>query len=83
MMRAFFLDDGRDHHHVLRTPSRQGLSEPAGALIALLAVGPYLTPEGLQLLLATVGGIMTAVCVVELLPEGRKCALRCYSRWRR
>lgn len=51
----------------------QGLSEPAGALIALLAVGPYLTPEGLQLVLGTVGGIMIAVCVVELLPEGRKC----------
>ena len=50
-----------------------GLSEPLGALLALLFVKPYLTPHRLQLMLAFVGGMMTAVCFVELLPEGRKC----------
>jgi ZIP family zinc transporter len=50
-----------------------GLSEPLGALLALLFVKPYLTPHRLQLMLAFVGGMMTAVCFVELLPEGRAC----------
>ena len=50
-----------------------GLSEPAGALMALLFIKPYLTPLLLQYLLAGTGGVMSAVCVIELLPEGRKC----------
>ena len=49
------------------------MSEPAGALIALIFIKPYLTPLRLQLMLAFVGGIMSAVCWVELLPEGRRC----------
>ena len=36
----------------------QGLSEPLGALIALLFVKPFLTPLLLQYMLAFVGGIM-------------------------
>ena len=36
----------------------QGLSEPVGALIALLFVKPFLTPLLLQYMLAFVGGIM-------------------------
>ena len=36
----------------------QGLSEPVGALIALLFVHPFLTPLRLQYMLACVGGIM-------------------------
>eukprot|EP01025_Chloroclados_australasicus_P058655 TRINITY_DN7389_c0_g2_i2.p2 TRINITY_DN7389_c0_g2~~TRINITY_DN7389_c0_g2_i2.p2 ORF type:complete len:182 (+),score=30.48 TRINITY_DN7389_c0_g2_i2:43-546(+) len=50
-----------------------GLSEPVGALIALLFVRPFLSEEWLHYVLAFVGGIMTAVCVLELWPEARKC----------
>lgn len=50
-----------------------GLSEPAGALLALCFIKPYLTPILLQYLLASTGGMMSAVCLIELLPEGRKC----------
>ena len=50
-----------------------GLSEPAGALLALCFIKPYLTPTLLQYLLASTGGMMSAVCAIELLPEGRKC----------
>jgi ZIP family zinc transporter len=57
----------------LLTAFLSGLSEPLGALLALLFVKPYLNEHRLQLMLAFVGGIMTAVCWVELLPEGRKC----------
>ena len=38
--------------------SVQGLSEPLGALIALLFIKPFLTPLLLQYMLAFVGGIM-------------------------
>ena len=51
----------------------QGLSEPVGALMALLLVKPLLTPARLQYMLAVVGGIMLAVCVMELMPEARRC----------
>jgi ZIP family zinc transporter len=50
-----------------------GLSEPLGALIALVAVRPWLSEALLHYILAFAGGIMAAVCVLELLPEGRKC----------
>lgn len=50
-----------------------GLSEPLGALFALLFVKPYLTPLRLQYMLACVGGIMTAVCWLELWPAARGC----------
>lgn len=50
-----------------------GLSEPIGALIALIAVKPFVALTNLHMLLGFVGGIMGAVCVMELLPEGRKC----------
>ena len=49
------------------------MSEPVGALIALIFIKPYLTPLRNHLMLAFVGGIMSAVCWVELLPEGRRC----------
>ena len=48
-----------------------GLSEPTGALLALCFIKPYLTPMLLQYLLASTGGMMSAVCFLELLPEGR------------
>jgi len=50
-----------------------GLSEPIGALIALVAVKPFISEEPLHYILAFVGGIMLAVCVVELWPEAKKC----------
>jgi ZIP family zinc transporter len=50
-----------------------GLSEPVGALIALKFMKPYLTPTRLEHLLAGTGGIMVAVCALELWPEARKC----------
>jgi len=50
-----------------------GLSEPVGALIALKFMKPYLTSSRLEHLLAGTGGIMIAVCVLELWPEARKC----------
>ena len=37
-----------------------GLSEPFGALIALLVIHPFLTPLRLHLLLGFVGGIMVS-----------------------
>lgn len=50
-----------------------GMSEPIGALIALLSVKPMISEDSLHVILAVVGGIMAAVCVLELLPEGKKC----------
>lgn len=50
-----------------------GLSEPIGALIALVSVKPIISEDSLHIILAVVGGIMAAVCVLELWPEGRKC----------
>lgn len=50
-----------------------GVSEPVGALIALLSVRPVISEDALHIVLAVVGGIMGAVCVLELWPEGKKC----------
>ncbi len=51
-----------------------GLSEPLGALVALLLVKPFVTSLAqLDYLLSAVGGIMLAVCAVELWPEARRC----------
>jgi ZIP family zinc transporter len=63
-----------------------GLSEPVGALVALLVARPLLRSaetsaawggeEGGELLpyvLAAVGGVMLAVCALELWPEARAC----------
>lgn len=52
-----------------------GLSEPLGALLALMIAKPFklMTGNSLPLVLAFVGGIMSAVCVLELWPEGKKC----------
>lgn len=57
----------------LAVATASGLSEPLGALIALVAAKPVLSPEGLHHILAFVGGIMAAVCLLELWPEGKKC----------
>lgn len=50
-----------------------GVSEPVGALIALLSVRPVISEDALHIVLAVVGGIMGAVCALELWPEGKKC----------
>ncbi|KAJ9516065.1 hypothetical protein QJQ45_024505, partial [Haematococcus lacustris] len=50
-----------------------GLSEPLGAVLALLVLHPFITPDRLSYLLAAVGGLMLAVCVIELWPEARAC----------
>ena len=50
-----------------------GLSEPVGALIALLVLRPFLNLERLQFVLASTGGLMLAVSLIELVPEARKC----------
>jgi ZIP family zinc transporter len=51
-----------------------GLSEPIGALFALFALRPFVVSvERLDYVLAAVGGVMLAVCGLELWPEARKC----------
>lgn len=51
-----------------------GLSEPLGAAVALFVFRPFVNSiEKLDFVLAFVGGIMLAVCLLELWPEGRKC----------
>jgi ZIP family zinc transporter len=57
----------------LAIATASGLSEPVGALIALLAARPVMSEALLHHVLACVGGFMGAVCVLELWPEGRKC----------
>ncbi len=60
----------------------QGLSEPIGALIALLFVKPFLTPLLLQYMLAFVGGIMvdTAPPAVPGHPSSStECLSKCVS----
>jgi len=55
-----------------------GLSEPAGALVALLFIRPLLSLNFLNYMIGFVGGVMLAVCICELWPEARKCN----SDWR-
>lgn len=55
------------------SPCLQGLSEPLGALLALLLVKPFISEEPLHYILAFVGGIMLSVCAIELWPEAKKC----------
>lgn len=46
-------------------PPAQGLSEPLGALIALVAVKPFVSEEPLHYVLAFVGGIMVRLPVTS------------------
>ena len=46
-----------------------GLTEPLGALFALLVLGSILTPVMVGCSLAFVGGIMTVVAIKELIPQ--------------
>jgi ZIP family zinc transporter len=49
-----------------------GLAEPAGAFVALLLLGPLLTPTVLNYALAFVAGIMVFVSLDELLPAAHR-----------
>eukprot|EP00475_Leptophrys_vorax_P018803 TRINITY_DN25674_c0_g1_i1.p1 TRINITY_DN25674_c0_g1~~TRINITY_DN25674_c0_g1_i1.p1 ORF type:complete len:369 (+),score=76.59 TRINITY_DN25674_c0_g1_i1:46-1107(+) len=49
-----------------------GMSEPLGALLSLAFLRDYLTPTLVQVMLCGVGGVMTAVSCLELIPEGLK-----------
>ena len=44
-----------------------------GALLAVTLLKHVIDEARLSYLLATVGGVMLAVCAVELWPEGRRC----------
>ncbi|WIA16504.1 hypothetical protein OEZ85_013182 [Tetradesmus obliquus] len=58
----------------LGATAASGLSEPVGALLALLVFKPFVTSLAqLDYVLAATGGVMLAVCVLELWPEGRRC----------
>ncbi|KAF8072857.1 zupT [Scenedesmus sp. PABB004] len=57
----------------LALAAASGLSEPLGALAALLLARPFVTLAALDYLLAAVGGVMLAVCALELAPEARSC----------
>lgn len=58
----------------LAIATASGLSEPLGACVALFVFRPFVNSiERLDYVLAFVGGIMLAVCVLELWPEGKKC----------
>ena len=46
-----------------------GLTEPLGALFALLILGSFLTPLMIGCSLAFVGGIMTVISFKELIPQ--------------
>lgn len=46
-----------------------GLTEPLGALCAILVLWPYLTPSLVEFLMILVAGVMTYIAVFELLPE--------------
>lgn len=50
-----------------------GVAEPIGALIAVLALRPTRLATALPPALGAAGGLMLAVCFMELLPEGRRC----------
>jgi ZIP family zinc transporter len=60
-----------------------GLSEPAGALVALMLARyyPLMTEQRIHYVLAFVGGIMAAVSCLELWPEGKKCRQDGKLKW--
>ena len=61
-----------DRWHAFLMASASGLSEPLGALTALLFLRPYMinNPNIVGYAMCGVGGIMTAVSLKELIPEG-------------
>ena len=61
-----------DRRHAFLMATASGLSEPLGALTALLFLRPYMlrNPNIVGYSMCAVGGIMTAVSCKELIPEG-------------
>ena len=49
-----------------------GLTEPLGALLGYLLLGPVLTPLVTGLIFAAVGGVMVYICIDELLPAAQR-----------
>ncbi len=58
-----------------RLATLSGLSEPLGALVAMLILLPFLTPTVLGILFAVVAGIMVYISFDELLPMAERCGL--------
>lgn len=56
-----------------------GLSEPLGAVIALVVLLPYLTETLVGTLMCFVAGVMVAVAFLELLPEAYKQQRHLYA----
>lgn len=62
----------QDKWHAVMMASASGLTEPLGALVAVLLLQQFITPHLLELLLVFVAGIMCYVAIVELLPAALK-----------
>lgn len=75
---------GRASHAPSRPAHGQGLTEPLGAAVALVCLQPVLRGREFVIhwLLCFVGGIMTAVSVLELVPEVRLGCVRACVRVR-
>ena len=54
------------------TFNRSGLTEPLGALVALLLLKPILSHDLIESILIFVGGIMVCVAFFELIPASLK-----------
>lgn len=64
------LDATRNHWKAVIAASMSGLAEPVGALMALTVLPRSMTTgDAMENLLSFVGGIMSAVALLELLPE--------------
>jgi ZIP family zinc transporter len=62
------------HTQAVGLATASGLSEPLGALLAVLLLRPFVrSAAALDYVLAGTGGVMLAVCGLELWPEGRRC----------
>ncbi len=48
-----------------------GVAEPAGALLAMFILAPYITPTLMAVMLAAVAGFMIFISIDELLPSAR------------
>ncbi|CAJ1433991.1 unnamed protein product [Effrenium voratum] len=64
------LEATNDRSRAMLMATLSGLAEPLGALIAVTVLPPgALTGPGMDILLCVVGGIMTSVACLELVPE--------------
>jgi len=64
------LDATGNHWRAMQMATLSGLAEPLGALVAMIFLPPTaLQGAGMTIMLCIVGGIMTSVALIELLPE--------------